>query len=722
MKKGFKRRIIIFTITTLFIVFMFPKGESLDFQITEGSIWTKEDLIAPFSFPILKDEIFYQNEIKEAENSVFPVYLKKNISIIDSLVLFNKNLIKILDENLKRETNDFFNPTFFSTQSFSYLLSIHREKKQNPKYRISVESILETISPIIAQLYNKGIINSNQSDIIRDTIALRFKNIDIIYPVKEFLFYDQAIQLSSDYISKMNVNQEIKRILEEYCIYFTIPNIIYDEEATLFEKEQAKKSVSRYSGIVNENERIVAKHDRITKQVKLKIESYKEAKSEDITLIENILQIVGKFLHIGSILTILGIYLFLFRKKIFYDFNKLLLIASLFMFVSLVTYLITSAPIKAPIQYLIFIPVVSMIMTITFDSRVGFYSTVIITLIVGALKGNDYTFMVINFVAGALSVYTVQDIKNRSQIFRSFTFILIGYSLTIVAFGLERFAPVKTIFLELVFAASNAVVSPALTYGLLIFIERIFKITTDLTLLELSNYERPLLRELANKAPGTFNHTLIVSLLAESATEKVGGNPLLAKVGALYHDVGKTIYPESFIENQLKGYNIHDNLIPEESVKLIQKHIDEGIELAKLNNLPQEIIDFIPMHHGTSILYYFYEKAKNLYVLENVDVNNFRYKGPKPNTKETAVVMLADSCESAVRSITEPTEEKIINVVKNIINSRLEDHQLDDAPLTFSDIKKISDTFLTILISQHHKRIKYPQQDEIEKGFVSRKQ
>lgn len=716
-KKGIKRKILIFTITTLFIVLMFPKGESLDIQVSEGTIWTQEDLIAPFSFPILKDAEIYEREIKDAEKSIFPVYTRKNFSITDSLNNFNKKLIEILDENLKREVNDYVNPTFFSPQSFSTLLSIHREKRNYSRDKTSIEKLLENANPIIFQLHKKGILNSNLKDKIRDTIAVRVGNIDIINSVKEFLFYDEAKNVASVIINQLSLKEDYKKILEEYTHRFVIPNIIFDENATLLEIEQAKNSVPRYSGIVNENERIVAKHDRITKQVKLKIESYKEAKSEDITFLESILQIIGKFLHIGSFIVILGIYLYLFRKKIFFDTSKLMLIALLYMFVAFITFLINSAPIKAPIQYLIFIPVVSMILTITFDSRVGFYSTVILTMIVGALRGNDYTFMATNFVAGALSVYTVRDIKNRTQIFRSFIFIFIGYFTTIVAFGLERFATVQSILLEVAFASSNALVSPALTYGLLIFIERIFKITTELTLLELSNYERPLLRELATKSPGTFSHTLTVSLIAESAAEKIEGNSLLARVGALYHDVGKTIYPNAFIENQIKGENVHDTLKPEESVKMILRHIDEGIELAKVNKLPQEIIDFIPMHHGTSVISYFYDKAKKLYGEENINIEDYRYKGPKPNSKETAIVMLADSCESAVRSITEPNEEKIKNVVTNIINSKLEDHQLDEAPITLSDVIKIQETFLNILITQNHKRIKYPKQDEIEKGL-----
>jgi putative nucleotidyltransferase with HDIG domain len=352
-----------------------------------------------------------------------------------------------------------------------------------------------------------------------------------------------------------------------------------------------------------------------------------------------------------------------------------------------------------------------------FDSRIGFYSTVIITLIAGALRGNDYTFMAMNLIAGGIAVYSVRDIKNRSQIFRSFLFILLGYLLAIIAFGLERFAPWSNMLVESAFAASNALVSPALTYGLLIFFERLFKITTDLTLLELSNFDRPLLKELARKARGTFNHSMTMGTIAEAAAEKIGANPLLARVGAYYHDVGKTITPQNFVENQLNNQNVHENLTPEESVSLIVRHVNEGIVLAKDHDLPQEIIDFIPMHHGNMIMTYFYERAKKIYGEEKVKADDYRYPGPKPNTKETAIVMLADGCESAVRSIDNPDPSKVENIIKNIFKGRISDGQLDDAPITFEDISKMREEFLNILLGQHHKRIKYPKQDETEKGI-----
>jgi len=415
------------------------------------------------------------------------------------------------------------------------------------------------------------------------------------------------------------------------------------------------------------------------------------------------------------------VYLMLFRKRIFYDNNKLILIALIFVFVAFTTFLVNQVKVQAPIHLLIFLPAASMLITIIFDSRMGFYSTVVLALIVGALRGNDYTFATMNMIAGGLSVYTVRDIKNRSQIFRSFLIILLGYTASIIAFGLERFAPVDSMLIEFAFAGSNALISPALTYGLLIFFEKMFHITTDLTLLELSNYDRPLLKDLARKAPGTFNHSMTMGTMSETAAESIGANPLLARVGAYYHDIGKTITPQNYVENQLDNQNVHENLTPEESAQLIVSHVEEGIQLAKDNNLPQEIIDFIPMHHGTMTMTYFYERAKKLYGEDKVKIDDYRYPGPKPNSKEAAIIMLADGCESAVRSIEEPDSEKVENVIDGIFNSRIDDGQIDDSPVTYSDITKMKETFLSILLGQHHRRIRYPKQEEMEKGVNEEK-
>ncbi len=719
---GIKRKILIALLTVILIVLMFPKGESIESEVSEGTIWTNDDLIAPFSFPIIKDKSVYQAEIKNAEKSVYPVMQSIPSKSIDSLNAFGKYIIRVIDENLKQETGSYLNPTFLSTKSFTRFLTIRKMHGQSYRGREkSLNDIFAAAGAIVDAVSKRGILNFESDEKIKDSIAIRQKNVDRIEPTSKFLFLDQAKEEVIKRIKELKYSEETESALIEFALYFVYPNLIYDKTATDIEIEQAKNNVSLYSGIVNENERIIAKHDRITKQAKLKIDSYREAKGEATGTGGVILQLLGKFLHIASFIVLLSIYLYYFRKKIFYDNTKIILISFLIVLISFITFLVNQLTVKAPLHFLIFVPAASMIFTIVFDSRVGFYTTVILSLIVGALRGNDYSFMAMNFIAGGLSVYTVRDIKNRTQIFRSFLFILLGYTVSIIAFGLERFAHIESMVIEFAFAFSNALISPVLTYGLLIFFERIFNITTDLTLLELSNFDRPLLRELARKAPGTFNHSMTMSTIAEAAAEQIGANALLARVGAYYHDIGKIISPQVFVENQLNNENIHENLRPEESVQIIIRHVEEGIELARQNKLPQEIINFIPMHHGTATITFFYEKAKKLYGEEKVNIDDYKYPGPKPNSKETAIVMLADGCESAVRSITEPDAQKVENMINNIFASRLKEGQLDDAPITFRDVTKMKEAFLSILISQHHKRIKYPKQEEAEKGITTEK-
>jgi cyclic-di-AMP phosphodiesterase PgpH len=704
-----KLKIILGLLTVIIIVLMFPKGESIESDVSVGAIWIHDDLIASFSFPVYKDPEIYKKELNEASHAVYPIYIKKeNILhlVSDSLKSYNNFLRRLL--NKSPADISIVNQTFLRIGSFEELKSLSAE---------NLKQFFADAQKMLSEEYEGNNLAIRSDNLSLDSIAVRNGSFDKIEKTSDLLDIDQVKEILNNNIYKKNYKKEFESALIEYTDHFIFPNIIYDSKLTQEEILQAKENVSKYVGIVNENERIIGKHDRVTRDAWLKIQSYKKAKGEKMGLGESFLQSIGKFLHISFLLTIFIIYLFLFRKKIFYDNGKLLLMASNLIFLAFLTFLTNMLNLPVPVYFLIFIPAASMLMTIIFDSRIGFYTTIIFSLVIGALRGNDYSFSAMNIFAGALSVYTVRDIKNRSQIFRSFLFIFLGYAISVFAFGLEQFASSETLLLDFAFAGSNALISPVLTYGLLIFFERLFNITTDLTLLELSNFDRPLLKELARKAPGSFNHSMTMGTLAETAAEMIGANPLLARVGAYYHDIGKIITPQNFVENQLNNRNLHESLTPEESVNLIRRHVNEGIELAKEYKIPEEIMNFIPMHHGTTVISFFYDKAKKTYGPDRVNMQEYSYLGPKPNSKETAIVMLADSCESAVRSIEDPNTENMENVINNIIQDRIETGQMDEAPLTFKDITIIKDAFISILIGQHHKRIRYPKQEEMEKGI-----
>ncbi|OGU64763.1 MAG: HDIG domain-containing protein [Stygiobacter sp.] len=706
-------KILVVLLTIFLIVLMFPKGESLESEITVGSIWIHDDLIASTTFEILKDPKIYEAEKNLALKKVMPIFERDIASqkqMLDSMANYSSLLVKLFNK-----TNSISENSVLSKDALVKLQDLKTPQTNVFGKRVTLNELLHSCQSTLNEIFNVGLLSASGASINSDTIALRNGKYEHVYPKDIFVEQDKLNEyISFKAKSLVGSNSNLVEVIEEYIHHFAKPNIVFNQKLTEEAVKSAKDKVTRNIGIVNENERIVAKHDRISEETKLKIDSYRIAKGEERNFWSRFLQNIGKFLHIFLVMLPLMIYIHLFRPKIFGDNLTIGLISIVALFISFLTYLVYNINVSSPIEYLILVPVASMLLTIIFDSRIGFYTTVVISIIVGALRGNDYVFAVTNIVAGGLAAYTVRDIKNRTQIYRSFLYILLGYFLSILAFGLERFDSVYEMLAGFSFAAFNALISPVLTYGLIIFVEKLFNLTTDLTFLELTDLNRPLLKELAKNAPGTFSHSVSMGTLAETTAEAVGANAVLAKVGAYYHDIGKTFDPESFVENQIDSHNIHENLAPERSKELIREHVQKGIELAEKNGLPKEIIDFIPMHHGTMVISYFYEKAKALYGDDNVDVEEFRYPGPKPNTKETAIVMLADACESTVRSLSGADPQIIENVINNLINSRIEDGQLDNAPLTFSDIKKIKESFLSILMGHHHRRIRYPNQEELE--------
>ncbi|MCF8240414.1 MAG: HDIG domain-containing protein [Melioribacteraceae bacterium] len=719
MRESKRIKILILLVTIILIVLMFPKGESLESEVTVGSIWIEDDLIASNTFPVLKDPELYKRELQEAKKSVFPIFVK-NESIPelmrDSLTKFTENFINLLNEDIFNESVNNYSKTNLSNSAYQTFLNLRRSNNTLSTHnRKNFNDIKNFAQELLNRIYRQGYIDQTYSDIQRDTIAVREGKYESVYDKTK---YFDAASLSKfiDLYTRNNFssNEELNNAVIELIGLFVKPDITYSEQLTEEAMINAENKISLNDGIVNENERIVAKHDRITHEIKKKIDSYRISKGEETGFWGKFAQNMGKFIHIIIIFTLFVIYIYLFRKRIYRDNKKILMIAIIILFVCSLTYLVEQISVNAPIELLVLVPVAAMLFTIIFDSRVGFYSTVIIALIIGGLRGNDYVFAVTNIIAGGLAAYTVRDIKNRTQIFRSFVFILIGYIASILAFGLERFASAEQMMVSGAFAASNALISPVLTYGMIIFFEKIFGITTDLTLLELTDFNTPVLKELARNAPGTFTHSMTIGSMVESAAETIGANSILARVGAYYHDIGKLNEPETFVENQLNNDNLHERITPDKSAKLIIDHVNRGIEIAKENNLPQEIIDFIPMHHGTMVVSYFYEKAKEQLGKDNVSIEDYKYPGPKPNSKETALVMLADACESTVRSMTNPEPQKVENVISNLFKQRIDDGQLDDSPVTMSNLRHIKDAFQKILIGQHHKRIRYPKQEQME--------
>jgi cyclic-di-AMP phosphodiesterase PgpH len=711
------------------LALMFPSGESLELEYRVGAIWAQKDLIAPFAFSVRREEKEYQNDVDQARKKVYQVY-ENDTSVSDRQIRrlddFFRRVAEALRVNRKYRTASREGAASATQDSLLFVqlttaldipFNDHEWRVLDVLYeRNRLSGMQRAITNALSALYGIGMLDRNKSAVPQVNVAVRDGKMEEITPLSKYLDRNEAIaDLEERLLQSYRGDSDTMAIAYKIGVIHLAPNIKYSDAATALAMAAAEDSIPRTMGFVQENERIISKHERITPEVRLKLESLRRAKAERGPASDSILHLVGIALHVALVIVLYAIYLFLFRKRIYSNNRRLALIALLFLLEGAVAYLSRELDVTAPIEYLIVVPAASMLLTIIFDSRVAYYGTVTMAFIVGGIRGNDYSIALASLVAGVLSVYSVRDMKNRTQLFRSLGFIFAGYALTIIALGLERFEPLRVITDQLIFALVNAIVSPVLTYGLLIFLERTFQVTTDLTLLELAHFNHPLLRLLAEKAPGTYHHSTMIATLAEAAASAIGANENLVRAGAYFHDVGKVVKPTYFVENQRGSRSKHDKLAPRMSSLIIAAHVKDGMALGRDHGLPEEVIDFIPMHHGTTRIDFFYNKALQLAQssddetkLDEINEQDYRYPGPKPQTKETGIMMLADAVEAAVRTIEEPNPQRLSDAIDELVKRRLDEGELNECPLTMSDLTKIKAAFLTVTVGIYHTRVRYP--------------
>lgn len=712
-------------ITVVMITVMFPKYETIETDYMTGMVWSKEDLIAPFSFPVYKSETVYRKEVEDASAKVYPVFdinskINGSGNWLDSI---NAQFIKLsriaeyenefekeksLPEE-KRTTSEQALNKLKSELSFTLTEAEWSSIRSTLSNSSASDAFKKKIIQSLNQVYDKKIIDLPKARITSGKIAFIRNKVEESIDVSEVRDISEVEKILNNDFTSFYKNPELAGVSLKIAKLYIYPDYIYNEPETQKILSSVTEAVPKTFGLVRENERIISKHEPINEAAKLKLESYKKIRNEQMGSSDFYLQQLGRFLFVSLMIFLLGIFLFKMRFPIFDDNMKLILISTIILLQCLLSYLSLQLKINYPIEYIIFVPVAAMLLTIIFDSRVAVYAIMIICILVSAVRGGDYDILIPNFAASVLVVYSVRDIKKRSQIFVSMIYILIGYFAAIIAIGLERYDDINMVKNQLIGAGLNAILSPILAYGLLIFYEKVFRVATDLVFLELSDFNNPLLRDLSSKAPGTFHHSIIMGNLSEQAAKEIGANQILARVGCYYHDIGKIVNPDYFVENQMDS-NKHEELNPSLSAKMIIAHVKNGIKLAERFRLPKEIINFIPMHHGTNLVSYFYEKART----EEGEIDTtheyiYRYPGPKPQTKETGIVMLADSVEAATRSIEDPTPAKLETQISEIIRARFLDGELDECDLTLKDLIKIKQSFLKTIVGIHHHRIKYPE-------------
>ncbi len=491
------------------------------------------------------------------------------------------------------------------------------------------------------------------------------------------------------------------------------PNMIYNEEATLRSQEEAREAVEpvkilKGSLIVSEGEVVTERHMAQLEAVGLQ------------RTLTNYSVIAGVVFLLLVVFIIGGIYLYLYEKEVYYNPSLLMLLG----LVLIITLVFTLAA-NYFSGYLIPVAMGMILITVLFNSRLAIMFNIILAILIGIMTGGEFSYIIVALLGGLTAVYSVAQVYNRADLTRAGLYVALVNTLAIISvflywtgFGLE-YEIVKDFSLSLLAGVSNGLFSAVMAIGLLPYLESVFGLTTSVSLLELANPNQPLLRKLMMKAPGTYHHSIVVANLAEAAAEVVEADPLLARVGAYYHDIGKIKRPYFFIENQFTNDNPHNKISPSLSSLIITAHVKDGSKMARQGKLPDVIKDIIRQHHGTSLVAYFYHMAAENEKDEEVVEENFRYEGPRPQTKEAAIIMLADVVEAAVRAMSKPTAGRVEGLTRKVIKDKLNDGQLDESDLTLKDLDKIAEAMSKVLSGIFHTRVEYPEKElkaEIERG------
>jgi len=692
--------IITVVISSFFFSFHFnkQKKEIIHYNVVVGNIWSKDAVKADFSFPVFKDERVFLKELNEAKKNSLPVFLfneqaeKSAYDFLDNLMKYIKKSNPVYSESLKELVKE---------SSVQALVS-----SQTEDFTKSYKNIDKLFHNFLKNIYKYGISDKELSSFNNAELALRIDiNTDKIFP-KAQVIDPKSFQEKAKNLLEEKVEERYIPFVREVIQKLYKPNFIYSSNLTDKARELSVQAVAKTEGIVREGETIINKGERVSESTIQKLTSYQHSKYIKNDTDNSFVNVLGSVGHAGFIYSILIIYLIILRKRILTDNFNFGLLSCLLILVSLFTWLSIQIPSKYPLEYLIIVPGISMLVAILFDSRTAFYFTVTISLMVTGIRGNDYDTGTALMFAGILGAYTVRDIQSRTQIFKSIFFIALGFFVTIISFGFERSIDFDQTLSKLIVAFVNSALSPIITFGLLFVLERMTNVTTDLRLEEYNNLNSPLIVKMSELAPGTYQHTLQLAVLAEKCASAIGANRLLARVGALYHDIGKITKPEYFVENQLEMDNKHNLISPKKSAEAIRGHVTEGMKIAKEYKLPQKIADFIPMHHGTFLIKHFYAKALEEAHGEEINESDYRYPGPKPTTKEAAIVMICDSAE-AISRLAANDKEELDKSIDRTINSRLQDGQFDDCDITFKDLHIIKEICVKNLFGIAHQRVEY---------------
>ena len=651
------------------VVWMLPKVAGFKYSYQKGTEWRYETLDAPFDFPIHKTAEELEAEMKRLEEEVPPIYVWNEQIGARELKRLQEKLNRMATGN-QREEMERLEQRFKGIYERGILLLTSREEE--PKSLLVVRNGIAQEEAMTEVYSLKGAYSALTACV--DSLSLP--------------------RATKEALLGLNLNEYLQSNLE------------YDAKRTAASIEARLKNISPTRGMVRAGEQIIAQGELITPEKYQLLESYRLEHEQNVGATGDKVKItVAQTLLVLIAMLSFSLFLYYTRKRLFYNNKDFFFLHSMF----LLTVALVSACYYQHISMLavpvLFFPIV---VNILFGIRPALYLLLGTSLLVSYYAPNNYLYVFMQISAGIVAIFSLSHLQRRAQLFIALALIFVTYVAVYGSFTLIQEGEFSSLHLIAVALLAVNVLLLSLVYPVLYLVERLFGYTSEISLLEFSNPNHPVLRQLTKKAPGTFQHALMVANLAEEAIYHIGGNPLLARTGALYHDIGKMYNPLLFIENQTGGVNPHDKLDFDESARLIIEHVTKGVELANKYKLPEAIIEFIRTHHGRSQVKYFYYSYKNKYPDREVDESAFTYPGPDPIKKECAVVMMADAVEAASRSLPIKDEESISKLVNNIINGQLQEGRLNNADITFKDVEHVKLVFTEMLVNVYHARIAYP--------------
>lgn len=663
---------LIFIATVSVIVYFLPNEGKFNYQFDINKPWKYGLLQASFDFPIYKNDIQVQKE----QDSILADY--QPYFQID----------KEAEKNVLSKLREDYNKTLrHSLPGTDYVRYIERTLKA---------------------LYEDGIIAGNDLKRMEEDSIIAIRLVDKNVATSRFIDQLYTVKEAYEYLLNADTTHYKKKILQQCNLndYIT-PNLVYDEEKSEAAQKDLLSNISWANGFVLNGQKIIDRGEIVDEQTYNILESLrKEWEKRSDSVQEKRLTLAGQILYVGIFLFCFMAYLELFRADYYERKGTLTLLFALIVFFPVLSSIMVEQNLSS--IYVVPFAMIPIIVRVFLDSRTAFMAHVTIILLCSITLRFPHEFILLQVVAGMVAIYSLRELSQRSQLLRTALVVFISYALLYFAFELIHEDDLTKLNTRMyIYFMINGILL-LFAYPLLFLLEKIFGFTSDVTLVELSNINNSLLREMSEVAPGTFQHSLQMANLAAAAANKIGGKSQLVRTGALYHDIGKMVNPAFFTENQ-SGVNPHKSLSYEQSAQVIISHITDGLKLAEKHNLPKVIKDFISTHHGRGLTKYFYISYKNEHPNEEVDQEKFRYPGPNPFTKEQAVLMMADSVEAASRSLPEYTEESISTLVDKIIDTQVSEGYFKECPITFKDIATVKALFKEKLKTMYHTRISYPE-------------